>query len=244
MNTNQNKKPDYGQDMPGILIIATVISLALWITAGWQYNRFITNYFNYELIISLVLALIASLFIVFVISGIWSSRFGKLLLRDKVLDNIVFKGSETILDLGCGKGLLLIEAAKKLSRGKAVGADLWAKTLEFKYSPQMVMDNAVIENVTDRIEIVSADAQDLPFDSNSFNIVMTSLMMHHVPDKKKALQEMFRVLKPGGTLVIADVNSKPYIPLLKTFGLEQMETIYATRLFLVPTYIIKGVKPE
>jgi arsenite methyltransferase len=247
MKTNRNKqsmKADYGQDMPGIIITASILATILLTLAFWQYHQYIVSQSNQHLIITIVFALLGILLITMAISGIWSSRYGKLILRDKVLSKLNFKGNETVLDLGCGKGLLLIEAAKRIPKGKAIGADLWEKTLEYKYSPQMVLDNAKIEGVSDRIEVITANAQVLPFTDNSFDIVMTSLMMHHVPDINKALAEMVRVLKPGGTIVIADVNSKRYVPILKSLGLAQVDSHFATRLFLVPTYIIMGLKSE
>ena len=77
----------------------------------------------------IVLTSFAILLFTLAIVGIWSSRFGKLILRDKVLGKLTFKGSESTLDLGCGKGLLLIETAKRTPDGKATGADLGIKPL-------------------------------------------------------------------------------------------------------------------
>jgi arsenite methyltransferase len=245
MKTNQIKqKANYGQDMPGIILVAIILSIVLMVLAFWQYHLYETRYIHKDLLASLVLGSIALLFIFMASVGIWSSRFGKFILRDKVLSKLNFKDTETILDLGCGRGLLLIEAAKRLSRGKAVGADLWLGNLEYKNSAQMVIENAKIENVLERIEVVTADALALPFADSSFDKVLTSLMMHHVADTKKALNEMVRVLKPGGTLVIADVNSKQYIPILRSMGIDKIESDYATRLFLVPAYIVKGLKSK
>jgi arsenite methyltransferase len=57
---------------------------------------------------------------------IWGSKYGKLRLRDKLLDTIPWRGDEQVLDVGCGHGLMVIGAAKRLnSGGKAVGIDLW-----------------------------------------------------------------------------------------------------------------------
>jgi len=241
---NQSKKANYGQDMPGIIITALFLGILLAALAIWQYQNYITGHNNQTLVIVIVFASFGLLFFTMAIVGIWSSRYGKLILRDKVLSKLNFKGSEKILDLGCGKGLLIIEAAKKIQGGKAVGADLWDNTLEYSYTAQMVLNNAEIEGVSNRVEVVTADAQDMPFANNSFDIVMTSLMMHHVPDKNKALKEMIRVTKPGGTIVIADVNSKRFIPMLKSLGLFHVESHFATRLFLVPACIVMGIKSK
>jgi arsenite methyltransferase len=247
MKTNKNKhskKADYGQDMPGIIITALVLAIALFTLSFWQYHKYSVYFNNSGFTASIFIALLAVFFLFIAVTGIWSSRHGKLMLRDKVLRKLDFHGSESILDIGCGRGLLLIEAAKKVPNGKAVGADLWMGNIEYKNSPQMVIDNANIEGVSDRIEVITADAQVLPFNDNSFDIVMTSLMMHHITDINKALNEMIRVLKPGGTLLIADVMSKRFVPMLKSHGLVQIETHFATRLFLVPAHIVMGLKSE
>ena len=55
---------------------------------------------------------------------------------------------------------------------------------------------------------------------------------------------MIRVTKPGGTIVIADVNSKRFVPMLKSLGLSKVESYYATRLFFVPAYVVMGVKSK
>jgi arsenite methyltransferase len=245
MKTNQNKKSkkaDYGQDMPGIILAVSILAVVLLALAFWQYHQYAFSHSNSTFTNSIILASIAVFFILIAFVGIWSSRSGKLLLRDKVISKLNFTGSESILDIGCGRGLLLLEVAKKIPNGKAIGADLWLGNIEYKNSPQMVLDNATIEGVSGRIEVVTADAQALPFNDKSFDIVMTSLMMHHISDIHKALNEMVRVLKPGGTLVIADVNSKRYAKMITALGLSQVEIHYATRLFLVPAYIVKGFK--
>jgi arsenite methyltransferase len=243
-NSNQSKKADYGQDMPGIIITAFIAGIVLTALAIWQYQRYYTGESNQTLVMVIVLASFAILLFTLAIVGMWSSRFGKLILRDKVLGKLNFKGSESTLDLGCGKGLLLIEAAKRTPDGKATGADLWDKTLEYSYTAQMALNNAKIEGVSERVEVVTADAQAMPFADNSFDTVMTSLMMHHVSDTNKALNEMIRVTKPGGTIVIADVNSKRFVPMLKSLGLSKVESYFATRLFFIPAYVIMGVKSK
>jgi cyclopropane fatty-acyl-phospholipid synthase-like methyltransferase len=56
---------------------------------------------------------------------LWGSKFVKFRLRDKWLNSISWCGDEKVLDIGCGHGLMLIGAAKRLRDGKAIGIDLW-----------------------------------------------------------------------------------------------------------------------
>lgn len=245
MKTNKEKqitKADYGQDMPGFIYISSAIGVVLIILAIWQYIHYGISQATGVLVVSIILLLFGSLSLFLAGVGIWSSRHGKLMLRNKVMNCLSFKGNETILDLGCGNGLLLLGAAEKIPQGKAIGADHWVGTLEYNYNSQMALDNAKKEGVSDRVEVITADAQALPFVDGTFDIVMTSLMMHHVPDKEKAFSEMFRVLKLGGSVVVADVMAKRYIPIIKKLGYTKIESCYAIRLFLVPVYIVKVSK--
>jgi arsenite methyltransferase len=245
MKTNkmiQSTKVDYGQDMPSIVIVTPILFVVFLGLAIWQFNVFSYNPGNQTLILTIVFALFAVISITLMITAIWTSRFGKFFLRDAVLRKLQLKGDETILDLGCGRGLLLIEVAKRIPKGKAVGADIWDQNLEYMNTPEMVLNNARIEGVSAQVEIVTADAQALQFADNSFEVVMTSLMMHHVPNKTKALSEMARVLKPGGTIVIADVMSKQYTPALRSLGIEQVDMQKAARLFFMPAYVTIGHK--
>jgi arsenite methyltransferase len=243
-NQNQSKKADYGQDMPGIIISSLLIGTIFIILAGLLYHRYVDGNSHQNLLMAIVFTTLAVLLFTISIAGIWTSRYGKLILRDKVFNILTFNGSESTLDIGCGKGLLLIETAKRTPNGKATGADLWAKTVEYNYIAEMALENAKTEGVSDRVEVVTADVQAMPFGNNSFDMVMTSLMMHHVPDINKALNEMIRVTKPGGIILIADVNSKRFVPMFKSLGLLKVESQYATRLFFMPAHVITGIKPE
>jgi arsenite methyltransferase len=247
MNPGKNievQKADYGQDMKSIFVIATVFSFACLSPAIWFFSEYIMLHKLHMLIFAVLSSLGTIFFIFMLISGRRSSKLGKLILRDKLINCLRLNGAEQILDVGCGNGLLAIAAAKKLQYGKAVGIDNWDQTLEYKYSEQNFIKNAAIEHVLERIEAVTGDAQKLPFDDNSFDIVMTSLMMHHVPDKQKAIAEMLRVLKPSGTLLIADVAAKRYLPLLRSAEIDNISVVYVTRLFLVRAYILYGIKSK
>lgn len=229
----KNIKANYGQDMAGVLVALSVISVLLIIAGVWL---------PMSLKASVILLSICGLLAIIVLTGIWSSRFGKLKMRDKIFGKLLFNGDESVLDIGCGPGLLLIAAAKQLQKGKAVGADHWKGNLEYSYTSQMVLRNAEIEKVVDRVEVINADAQALPFGNNSFDVVMTSLMMHHVVDKSKAINEMVRVLKPQGTLILADVGAHRFEAELKKAGISNLKIERSVRLFFMPVWIIRGEK--
>ncbi|MEB3983553.1 class I SAM-dependent methyltransferase [Mycobacterium sp. 663a-19] len=141
------------------------------------------------------------------VSYIYSTRAGKFRVWDDILDNLRLRGDETLLDLGCGRGAVLLAAAKRLPRGRAVGVDLW-RADQTENSRDATLFNAALENVAERVEVRTADMTALPLDSESVDVVVSSLAIHNIPTRagrRKALDEAVRVLRPGGRLAIADL---------------------------------------
>jgi ubiquinone/menaquinone biosynthesis C-methylase UbiE len=131
---------------------------------------------------------------------------GKLRIWERELDRAGLKGNEQLLDLGCGRGAVLIEAARRLPEGRAVGADLWSRD-QSGNSPEATLANAAAAGVVDRVEVHTADMTALPFADDSFDVVTSAMAIHniHSPEGRyRALDEAMRVLRPGGQLLVAD----------------------------------------
>ncbi|MGH3635158.1 class I SAM-dependent methyltransferase [Mycobacterium sp.] len=138
---------------------------------------------------------------------IYATKVGKFAAWNRILEDLRLRGDETLLDLGCGRGAVLLAAAKRLPRGHAIGIDLW-RADQTDNSPSATLKNADLENVTDRIEVRTADITALPFEDNSVDVIVSSLAIHNIPThagRRQALGEAARVLRPGGRLVIADL---------------------------------------
>jgi SAM-dependent methyltransferase len=131
---------------------------------------------------------------------------GKLRRWERELDRVGLQGNEQLLDLGCGRGAVLIAAARRLPAGHAVGADLWTRD-QSGNSPEVTLANAAAAGVADRVEVQTADMTALPFPDGSFDVVTSALAIHNVRSHEgrlRAVDEAMRVLRPGGQLLIAD----------------------------------------
>src|SRR5437773_1876385 len=113
---------------------------------------------------------------------VYGSKVRKVHLREKLLDSLALRGDEILLDAGCGRGLLLTAAARRLPRGKAVGIDLWRTVDQSGNDPERTLGNARAEGVADRIEIKTGDLRALPFADDSVDVVVSSWALHNIPE--------------------------------------------------------------
>jgi arsenite methyltransferase len=154
-------------------------------------------------------------------SYLYSTGPGKRAIWAQLLDELELRGDEHVLDVGCGRGAVLMLAARRLPAGRAVGADVWRRRDQSGNSRAATERNAVAEGVRDRVELVDADARDLPFGSASFDVVVSSLAISNIrgaPGRAQALREAARVVRPGGRLRIVDDGADRYAAVLRDAG--------------------------
>jgi SAM-dependent methyltransferase len=155
---------------------------------------------------------------------VWSSYVGKLRARDRLLDALRLRGDEQVLDVGCGRGLLLLGAARRLPRGRALGIDLWSQEDLGDNRREATLANAQAEGVGDRVEVQSGDMRTMPFPDASFDAVVANLSIHNIYDRegrRQAIGEIVRVLKPGGQVALMDFRHVPeYAEDLRAAGMQ------------------------
>lgn len=169
-----------------------------------------------------------SVAILFAMLGIYlhTTLRGKFAVWAKLLDALQLRGDERLLDMGCGRGAVLLMAAQRLSTGKATGVDLWHSIDQSGNAMDATQRNAVAEGVAERIELRTGDMMALPLDDNSFDVLVSSLAIHNISTRDgrdKAIAEAVRVLRPGGRLVIADIRAtQRYAAQLTELGMKDV----------------------
>lgn len=241
---NPSSGPDYGLDTPAIV-------KDWWHRAGWfgaiALAAWFVNHDQYPAVSARLFAVLAAL------GGmsagvawlkIQSSRQGKLRLRDELLDQLELKGDEKVLDVGCGTGLMTIGAAKRMAKaGRVTGVN----TGLGEDSLDAAKANGKTEQTSDRIVWESCPQHRLHHRNETFDVAMSVNALHRLADdneRRQALREMLRVLKPEGRLLIFDTaDTGFYAEVLRSEGAKDVRLSPWKFLWCLPSRSITARKP-
>jgi SAM-dependent methyltransferase len=191
----ENRTPNYGLDAPvavrNMLIVAAlgIISLIMRVLGMWSRQDAIA-------VIARPLMMAGLSYGAMALWMIYDSKIGKIREQDTYLDKINWNGHERVLDVGCGLGLFLIGAAKRLSTGRAVGIDKWQQGRS-----QRQQRSGHVEQRDDRRRrrqgrSAHRRCAKLPFPDASFDVVLSSIALHNIynaGERQTALREIARV---------------------------------------------------
>lgn len=168
-------------------------------------------------------------------------------IQNKILktveENIDWDGKGKALDIGCGSGHLSIIIAQKFKNAEITGIDYWGGAWE--YSKSVCESNAHSEGVNDRCSFIKGSAAKLPFEDETFDLVVSNLVFHEVSvaaDKKELIKEALRVLKKGGKFVLQDLflieryygNTESLIKEIKSWGIEKVTFNDTSKAAFIP----------
>lgn len=219
-------RADYGVDAPltGLLPPAAG-GLTLGALSTYHYSRGHRGLASLELLSSTPFLLTAAMYL-------HATRRGKFQVWAELLQDLRVRGDEHALDMGCGRGAVMAMLAKRLPHGHVVGLDLWRTEDQSGNDPEVTRRNLVAEGVAERCELETGDMLAMPFEDNTFDLVVSSLAIHNIDERDlrnharrlQAVSEAARVLKPGGRLVIADLLwTRRYAEHLERLGMQAVE---------------------
>lgn len=131
--------------------------------------------------------------------------------RKKVVKKVAESNPQKILDIATGTGDLAIAMAKN-TKAKITGFDLSAGMLE------VGRKKVEEKNLTEKIEMIQGDAENMPFTDNSFDCITVAFGVRNFENLDKGLAEIYRVLKPGGSFIILEFSQPEATPMKQLYG--------------------------
>lgn len=243
MNTTTTRMPSFGIDAPLLvagfaLLGPTLFALGTWL--GRHPGLSPSIVFSLQ---STGASMLGSALLMLA-----SSILGKPYVARHLVHSLRLRGDEHVLDVGCGRGLLLLETARQLPRGHAFGIDLWNTRDQSGNAREATLTNARIAGVADRVTVESCDMRQLPYADARFDAIESSLAIHNLPlaaDRERAVCEIARALKPGGRVALLDFrHTGDYARTLRARGLVDVTRSWPNLFMFPPVRIVRGRKPD
>ncbi len=209
MTISSTRKPDYGIDAPAVmrnLFLFGALCLLGGLFLPNPLHLFSEVFIHTRFLLWVAGFLLAEgfLFLLYV-------KVGKFRHRDLMLSLHTWRGDEDVLDVGCGRGLLLVGAARRVAAlsgtGHATGIDVWSNVDMGANSAEATQRNLDLEGVANICTLISQPAQQMTFPDATFDVILSNLCIHNIydaPTRRRALDQIVRVLKPGGVAIISD----------------------------------------
>ncbi len=234
---------NYGQDAPtvlrnlaviGVALVALDLALGIAGIAALQALQPTMRFTGWLLIAMAVWMVVSSRWLKFVVLG-------------HLLDARRWRGDEKVLDIGCGRGLVAVAAARRVPNGHVTGIDLWQEQDLAGNSPDATRANAEAVGVAGRLAIETGDARTLPYADASFDVVASMTAIHNIPDaagRTRAIAEAWRVTRPGGQILVYDIrHARAYAAQLRALGASPVEMSGPILLWGVLGWRFSAIKP-
>jgi ubiquinone/menaquinone biosynthesis C-methylase UbiE len=147
--------------------------------------------------------------------------------QKRLIKKLDLREGQNVLDIGCGTGWAVFHMADIIKEeGRAYGIDLSSKMIE--------MAKMKSSNYTN-VYFFKVPARRLPFEENYFDLMISTNAFHHFSEPKKVLEEVYRVLVPGGKIFIVDLTADSFIMRMVDKRIKKMDPghvkFYSTKEF-------------
>lgn len=234
---------DYGVDAPevtrmffliGLPLIAAGVALTVFVGAKWALW-----------LGGLLMVLALAPLTLGIMMRLYAWR-GKLRTRDWVLARHDWQGNETVLDIGAGRGLMTIGAARRVPNGVVHAIDIWRDEDLTDNGATGLRKNLAATSMEGRAQIHTMDARSMTFADGSIDVIVSLLCLHNIEnakDRQAACSEIARVLKPGGVAYIADYTAtRSYANAFRAQGLMVTGPINAIPTALSLMFLVEARK--
>ena len=131
----------------------------------------------------------------------------------KLLDKVGIAAGMSVLELGPGPGFFTVESAQRVYSSEGVG-----KLYCLDIQPAMIarVRRKIFDRLPENVELMVGNGECLPYKNGSFDLAYMVTVLGEIPDKTRALQEFYRVIRPDGVLSISEYFPDPDYPLRRT----------------------------